>query len=311
MRRSILLQAALVATLATVARPAAAQNLVQNGRFDVGVAGWSNESEAVGIATKGGGGPRGILAHSTDDLHGYPGSGSLQLTNVVVDDGFPAAADVNQCLAVAAGTYTLRAYALIPSGQSQSGSVTLQLAAFSGPGCSGFLQFVNGPAGAIVGSWQQLTQQVTLPSHTASVRLSLSVVKNAEPGEVTARFDDVFLGQACVVSATRLCLDGGRFGVTASWQTPDAQTGPGVATAFTGEAGWFWFFGPGNVELVVKEVDACSFNQRRWIFLSGLTNVKVDLVVTDFETGAVKTYPNPQGQQFVPVLDTAAFATCP
>ena len=285
--------------LVALAAPAAAQNLVQNGRFDQNVTGWTHDVE---VAT---------LAHGAADLHGYAGSGSLQLTNQVVDDGFPSATPAEQCVAVGAGTHTLRAHAFIPSGQSQTGSVYLQLIAFAAPGCTSFLGFVAGPAGAAVGSWQKLEQQVTLPVGTASVRLLLAVVKNAQPGQVTARFDDVFLGDPCVATASLLCLDAQRFGVTVAWRTPDGQTGAGIGIPFTGEAGYFWFFAPGNVEIVVKAVDACSFNQRRWIFVSGLTSVKVDVVVTDFETGTVKTYANPQGTSFVPVLDTAAFATCP
>ncbi len=43
----------------------------------------------------------------------------------------------------------------------------------------------------------------------------------------------------------------------------------------------------------------------------GLTNVKVDITVTDTKTHTVKHYSNAQGVQFKPIQDTAAFATCP
>ena len=42
-----------------------------------------------------------------------------------------------------------------------------------------------------------------------------------------------------------------------------------------------------------------------------MTNVKVDVTVTDTKTGQVKTYTNPQGRVFRTILDTQAFNTCP
>jgi hypothetical protein len=64
------------------------------------------------------------------------------------------------------------------------------------------------------------------------------------------------------------------------------------------------------VETVVKVLDACSFNQRFWVYAGGLTNVQVTLTVTDTVKGVVKTYTNPQGTAFQPIQDTNAFATC-
>jgi len=52
------------------------------------------------------------------------------------------------------------------------------------------------------------------------------------------------------------------------------------------------------------------FNQRYWVFAAGLTNVGGTLTVTDTISGTAKTYVNPQGNAFQPILDTKAFATC-
>jgi hypothetical protein len=41
-----------------------------------------------------------------------------------------------------------------------------------------------------------------------------------------------------------------------------------------------------------------------------LTNVQVDLTVTDTQNGTVKTYRNPQNTSFQPIQDTSAFSTC-
>ena len=115
---------------------------------------------------------------------------------------------------------------------------------------------------------------------------------------------------SCTPSATAMCLDGGRFQVTADWQTPNGEAGHGNAIPMTPDTGYFWFFNATNVELVVKVLDACTAFGHHWVFAGGLTNVAVTLTVTDTQTGAVKTYLNPQSTAFVPLQDTAAF-TCP
>jgi hypothetical protein len=116
----------------------------------------------------------------------------------------------------------------------------------------------------------------------------------------------------CTPSATRLCLNGGRFAVEASWQTNQGASGAANAVPLTPDTGYFTFFDPDNVELVVKVLNACAppFH-RYWVFAAGLTNVQVDLQVIDLETGTVSSYNNPLSTPFEPILDTQAFATCP
>ena len=107
-----------------------------------------------------------------------------------------------------------------------------------------------------------------------------------------------------------LSFQGGRFQVHAAWKTTDGRTGNGNGVALTGDSGYFWFFDPVNVELIVKVLDACAVNQHFWVFSGGLTNVNTVLTVTDTRTGAVKTYTNPQSTPFKPIQDTGAFP-CP
>jgi hypothetical protein len=115
----------------------------------------------------------------------------------------------------------------------------------------------------------------------------------------------------CVPSTTALCLNDDRFRVTTTWTRPDQVSGPGIAVRLTNDTGYFWFFGADNVELLVKALDACVPFDRYWVFAGGVTNVAVVTTVTDTNTGAVKTYTNPQGTPFQPMLDANAFATCP
>jgi PKD repeat protein len=116
----------------------------------------------------------------------------------------------------------------------------------------------------------------------------------------------------CVVSDTQLCLNNGRFAVTAAWEKPDGSSGNGHGVGLTGDSGYFWFFDSANIEAVVKVLNGCAITNAYWVFAAGLTNVAVHVTVTDNQTGAVYTRDNAQGSAFQPIQDTKAFPTsCP
>jgi streptogramin lyase len=115
----------------------------------------------------------------------------------------------------------------------------------------------------------------------------------------------------CGADVRTLCLSGNRFSVTADFQsTPEGPSAPATAVRLTPDTGYFWFFDPANIEVVAKVLDGCSTNGHYWFFASGLTNVGVQINVTDTLTGASKPYSNPVGTAFPPIQDTAAFP-CP
>jgi len=116
----------------------------------------------------------------------------------------------------------------------------------------------------------------------------------------------------CVPGSGQLCLENERFEVSAVYETFDGATGSGRAMPLTPNAGYFWFFDPENVEVVVKVLDACvEPYDRYWVFAAGLTNLGVDLRVVDTVTGEEHLYPNPVGRPFAPVVDTTSFDVCP
>jgi hypothetical protein len=115
----------------------------------------------------------------------------------------------------------------------------------------------------------------------------------------------------CAADGQTLCLAGGRFRVQAAWATAAGGSGAGNAVSDSDLAGRFWFFNPNNTELVVKVLNACGPYDHFWVFASGVTDVEVTLTVTDTQAGVTRTYFNPQKRSFAPILDTAAFATCP
>jgi len=127
--------------------------------------------------------------------------------------------------------------------------------------------------------------------------------------EVSATTPDTPGG--CAEDSLTLCLGSGRFQVRAAYQTGSGQTGEARVVKLTGDSGYLWFFQSENVEVIVKIVDACSPPfQRFWFFAAGLTNVAVQIDVTDTETGITRTYTNPLNQPFPAIQDTEAFDTC-
>jgi hypothetical protein len=114
----------------------------------------------------------------------------------------------------------------------------------------------------------------------------------------------------CVADAHTLCLNNGRFKVTANWQKGNGQTGMATVVQLTPDTGYLWFFNSSNVEMVIKVLNGCGLDNHFWVFAGGLTNVMVTTHVTDTQTGAMKTYINPLGTPFQPLQDTSAFL-CP
>jgi PKD repeat protein len=106
-----------------------------------------------------------------------------------------------------------------------------------------------------------------------------------------------------------LCLLEKRFRVEATWVARNFAPGEGVGhpVALTEDTGYFWFFNPENVELVVKVLDgrAISNPPSYWVFFGALSNVEYAIRVTDTLTGNVHEYFNPTGQ-FASLGDTRA-----
>ncbi|MEM6705970.1 MAG: Calx-beta domain-containing protein [Acidobacteriota bacterium] len=118
-------------------------------------------------------------------------------------------------------------------------------------------------------------------------------------------------GRTCSTTSTALCVNDSRFLLEVEWATAQGTSGQGRAVQLTPDSGTFWFFSPDNVELIFKVLDGCALNQRYWIFGSGLTDVAIEVRITDTVTGAVREFSNPLGQGFVPIRDINAFAGCP
>jgi hypothetical protein len=112
-------------------------------------------------------------------------------------------------------------------------------------------------------------------------------------------------------SDASVLLQGDRFKVEATWRRAGGPATAAHLVRLTTDTAYLWFFQRSNVEAVVKVLKGCGTNNRYWVFAGGLTDLRVDLTVTDTRRGTVQRYTNPQGRPFVPIQDTGAFATCP
>ena len=120
-------------------------------------------------------------------------------------------------------------------------------------------------------------------------------------------------GSNCAADATTLCLGGGRFQVQLTWKFPDGTSGAGKAVYLPAnpDSGIFYFNNAGDLQMLVKVLNACPINNNFWVFYAATTNVQFTLTVTDTQSGKVKTYGNAQGHPATPIQDTSAFPTCP
>ena len=150
---------------------------------------------------------------------------------------------------------------------------------------------------------------------TDDTRPPLSTYRKARVG-LTLTQDD--LSGGCIPSTTALCIDNAagdrRFEVTMDFSHGAALHGQGfaVSTASLGvtNGGLFWFFSQRNPEMLVKVLNACSVNQRFWVFFTAGTNVGFTVHVRDTVTGQIRTYGNADGNAALPVQDVDAFV-CP
>lgn len=115
---------------------------------------------------------------------------------------------------------------------------------------------------------------------------------------------------ACTADGDTLCLHHNRFRAEVTWTNYAGASGFGQAVPFTADSGLFWFFGPGNLEMLIKIVDGCALNQRYWVYAGATTDVEYTLTVADTWTDVAREYRNSLGHRAPAITDSGAFATC-
>lgn len=131
----------------------------------------------------------------------------------------------------------------------------------------------------------------------------------------------------CTPGTQTLCIDhrpgDGRFRITMSWSTAlnGGQAGQATVTPLASlgfASGGLLSFFPGTPEVLIKVLDACTFNNRFWVFGAPTTTLGFELQVEDLvakSQGASSqqytyTVVNVDGQTATAFSDTDAFSTC-
>ena len=128
-----------------------------------------------------------------------------------------------------------------------------------------------------------------------------------DPDAIAASTVDVapFTG-GCAPAPDRLCLLDRRFDAQVTWSLASVS-GIGQAAAEANASGTFYFFRPGNWEVLVKVLDGCAVNGHFWLFTAGATNLPWDLSITDTVTGAQRDYAHGPGGGGPSSVDIRAF----
>jgi hypothetical protein len=279
--------------------PAGAQNLLSNPDFDHDVNGWTYASSPV--------------FDPTLDATGNPNSGSAEI------QGFPESAC--QCVdqpVSAEETYEFGGSGLLAPSADRLADLNFVVRVFSGQVCQGneVGRYSSALQGATPNQWVELRGRFALPpGFGGGSLLFCGFVGDGPNFQQLGHVDHLFLNRAtlgaCAPGDSQLCLYDQRFQVTATYRTPSGATGQAHALPWTDRAGYLWFFSASNLELTVKMINGCGLNQTYWVFASGLTNVEVELIVTDTQTGATVRYRNPLNQSFQSIQDTSALKSCP
>jgi hypothetical protein len=283
------------------AHAAVAINLVPNPHFDDHVLGWTHASA---LSSK--------MAFAPLDQHGKPGGGSLRVYDI--DSG--AAFQVESaCFAVDPGQPVVFGGGAYAPGAPTPQSVRASLVFYDNGLCAGNSSAWPNSLVVTTGAttWGTLQGSYVVPPGKQGARLRFFL--NATPATAPQVFFDnayVYQGISCKATDHVACLNGGRFRLSVDWEIPDGASGSARVHSFAGggDSAYATFFDEANVELVVKVLDGCAVNEEFWVFAAGLTDVGVVVRVWDTELGGHWEYTNAQGEEFQPVLDTAAFQTC-
>jgi hypothetical protein len=306
-----LFAACVLASVGAVPASATAVNLLKNPNFDHDTTSWTTSGN--------------VTWNSVSDQTGkIGGSGSAQVVSSDTN-----AASVFQCVNLplqwrsADIVFTYWALSFNDNaGSTANGNALALLEAYDSPNCAGAV-----PLGTTsyflpytAASWKAAGgEKLTLPIKAMSVRVSLMSLNTAPNNPTQVLFDSVFFGVntntgVCGQDPSLLCVDGERFQITAQFSQPCATgTSNGDGISDTANGGFLWCLDPGNPEVFVKVLNACTetTGNSYWVFLSGLTNFGVTVTVKDMHSGDTKTYTNPVGTNFQPIFDTAGLQVCP
>jgi len=277
-----------------------------------------------------------ILADSIDEANetvqltlSNPGGGAglaspSAATLTIQDDDAPAGSPGNlrfSSSGYSVGEGAAAAQLTVERVGGTAGEVSAQFATANGSAVAGS-DFVASSGSVTFGAGDGVAKTVNVPllddgaeepveSFTVALTSPAGGAGLGNPSQATVSISDDDFPTVCIPDETTLCLNQGRFRVRVQWTDFEQQTGPGSALPYTADSGFFYFFGPDNLEILIKVLNACVPFERYWVFYAAATNVEYSIEVVETERGVAKVYTNEAGL-FAPATgDTDAFATCP
>jgi hypothetical protein len=158
------------------------QNLVSNPSFDTDVIGWTPFAMTT-------------IVWDSLDAYGNPASGSALVSNASTTPG--DATGSRQCVEGILGgqAYHIGADILVPGGQAETGAGELLVQWYDQPGCGGFLGLVSSSEipTSTPDVWYTVSVISEAPPGTVAARFRLTVEKNEASGSLDAHFDNVVL----------------------------------------------------------------------------------------------------------------------
>ena len=127
---------------------------------------------------------------------------------------------------------------------------------------------------------------------------AFSFLPSASPGS----------GSGCVPGSESLCLLESRYEVAVEWSTLEGERGRASSVSGgTDNSGLFYFYDPGNWEILIKVLDGCSVNGHHWVYAASATDLGLSFRVTDTVTGSTWTYDKTAGPPAPAITASEAF----
>ena len=243
------------------------------------------------------------------NTHQFTSPGTYPVTVVATSGSQSATAEVSVTVGASTGPPPPSVAYSITSGATRTSPSSPWIAAVNVPVTFSALET---HAASVTWDFGDGTSSTDNPAtHTFTASGSVNVRLTVVGDETNTHGTSTATIRLSVTDPYTLHLTNSRFTVTADWATgsgSSASSGHGTATSLTPDTGYFWFFSSSNTEVIIKVLDACSIGGHFWVFGSGLTNLGVNLTITDTQTGTSHAYVNPDGTAFAPVQDFATFA---